>query len=280
MLRKPYYPSAPSSFVIRKLRESDREELMEYLLGEPAYNLFIIGDVENYGFQRDFQELWGEFTSKGLNAVLLRYYSYLIISSRGRDYDTSGFAKIVGGLEFKMLSGKEEALRPLAGKLDLTDIRVQYLAELSTPDSLLPVGPEDVEWLTVENYREVLELHRSIEEFNIFEVNEEAFLRPVKDGTGRTCFIRKDGKPVSAASSTAETERMAMVVGVGTLKEYRRRGYASVCVSVLCRPLLCEGKAAYLFYDNPDAGRIYRQLGFREIGAWLSARPQKEKSHL
>ena len=249
---------------------------MRYLLREPAYNLFIIGDVENYGFDRDFQELWGEFTPEGLNAVLLRYYSYLIISSKGADYDISGLADIARGLDFKMLSGKEEALRPLAEKLGLTDIRVQYLAELTTPDSLLPIGPGDVEYLTTENYREVLELHRSIEEFNIFEVNEEAFLRPVKDGTGRTCFIRKDGRPVSAASSTAETGRMAMVVGVGTLKDYRKRGYASLCVSALCRPLLREGKTAYLFYDNPDAGRIYRRLGFREIGAWLSARAGKD----
>jgi len=145
---------------------------------------------------------------------------------------------------------------------------------------LLPVAPDEVEWLTVENYREVLELHRAIEEFSIGDVNEEAFLRPIKDGSGRTCFIRRDGRPVSAASSAAETKSMAMVVGVGTLKEYRKRGYASLCVSALCRPLLEEEKAAYLFYDNPDAGRIYRRLGFREIGKWLSARPQKEKSHL
>jgi len=81
--------------MIRKLRESDREELVAYLVREPAYNLFIIGDVENYGFDREFQELWGEFTSGGLNAVLLRYYSYLIISSKRADYDASGFAEIV-----------------------------------------------------------------------------------------------------------------------------------------------------------------------------------------
>ncbi len=258
--------------MIRKLREEDRKELMRYLLREPAYNLFIIGDVENYGFDRDFQELWGEFTSGGLSAVLLRYYSYLIISSEGGDYDISGLADIAQGLGFKMLSGKEGALRPLAEKLGLTDIRVQYLAELTTPDSLLPIGPDDVEWLTTGNYMEVLELHRNIEELNIFELNEEAFMRPVRDGTGRTCFVRKDGRPVSVASSTAETGRMAMVVGVGTLKGYRERGYASLCVSALCRPLLLEGKSVYLFYDNPDAGRIYRRLGFREVGAWLSAR--------
>ncbi len=265
--------------MIRKLKEGDREELMHYLLREPAYNLFIIGDVENYGFDRDFQELWGEFTPAGLNAVLLRYYSYLIISSKGADYDVDGFAKIVEGLDFRMISGKEEAMRPLTERLDLTDIRTQYLAELASPDSLLPVGPGDVEWLTVENYREVLELHRAIAEFGIVEVNEEAFLRPVKDGTGRTCFIRRDGKPVSTASSAAETAGMAMLIAVGTLTKYRKRGYASLSVSALCRALIHEGKTVYLLYDNPDAGRIYRRLGFREIGEWLSAsKGQKVKS--
>ncbi len=245
---------------------------MTYLFREPACNLFIIGDVENYGFDMEFQELWGEFTSEGLNAVLLRYYSYLIISSGGPDYDVSQFASITKRLIFTMLSGKAESMEPLAGELGLKDMRVQYLAELKSADALPPVAAEAVEWLTVENYREVLELHRNIEEFSIHEVNEEAFLRPIKDGTGRTCFIRREGKPVSTASSAAETKRMAMVVGVGTLKEYRKRGHASLCVSALCRSLLVEGKTAYLFYDNPEAGKIYRKLGFRETGTWLSAR--------
>lgn len=45
--------------MIRRLTEDDRELLMALLRKEPALNLFIIGDVENFGFEQDFMTLWG-----------------------------------------------------------------------------------------------------------------------------------------------------------------------------------------------------------------------------
>ena len=37
----------------------------------------------------------------------------------------------------------------------------------------------------------------------------------------------------------------------------------------LCEELLGEGKELCLFYDNPDAGTIYKKLGFEDIGFWI-----------
>ncbi len=47
--------------MIRKLNESDRQLILGYLSDEPAINLFMIGDIESFGFAEDFQEVWADF---------------------------------------------------------------------------------------------------------------------------------------------------------------------------------------------------------------------------
>lgn len=37
----------------------------------------------------------------------------------------------------------------------------------------------------------------------------------------------------------------------------------------LCKELLNEGKELCLFYDNLDAGSIYKRIGFEDIGFWM-----------
>jgi predicted GNAT family acetyltransferase len=63
-----------------------------------------------------------------------------------------------------------------------------------------------------------------------------------------------------------------MVVGVCTKEEYRKRGLASIVVEKLVKDVLAEGKIACLFYDNPEAGRIYKRIGFKDIGMWTMYR--------
>lgn len=74
---------------------------------------------------------------------------------------------------------------------------------------------------------------------------------------------------VSMASTTAENTFSAMVVGVATLESYKKKGYATACMVKLCDQLLSEGKELCLFYDNPEAGAIYKRIGFEDIGFWM-----------
>ena len=57
---------------------------------------------------------------------------------------------------------------------------------------------------------------------------------------------------VSTASTTAENTLSAMAVGVATLENYKKKGYATKCMLKLCSELLEEEKELCLFYDNPS----------------------------
>lgn len=80
--------------------------------------------------------------------------------------------------------------------------------------------------------------------------------------------MEMDGKVIVTASTTAENSMSAMVVAVATHPDYRGKGLAKHVVARLCGDLLAEGRSLCLFYDNPNAGLIYKKLGFKDVGFW------------
>lgn len=66
--------------MIRILTSDDKEHCLQFLKQKAAENLFIIGDIEAFGFDQDFQKIWGEFNQDNqLIAILLKYYSSYIL---------------------------------------------------------------------------------------------------------------------------------------------------------------------------------------------------------
>ena len=82
-------------------------------------------------------------------------------------------------------------------------------------------------------------------------------------------FIEEDDIIVATAATTADTTKSAMIVGVATHPDYRKKGYASALVHFLMKEYLeHQKKSVCLFYDNPKAGAIYLRLGFEYMGTW------------
>ena len=82
--------------MIRKLTENDRKMTLEFLNDEPAINLFIIGDIENFGFDEDFQEIWGNFDDLNqLQGVLLRFNENFIPYYKNANFDITDFRNII-----------------------------------------------------------------------------------------------------------------------------------------------------------------------------------------
>jgi len=96
--------------------------------------------------------------------------------------------------------------------------------------------------------------------------------RSIETGTGRFYYIEnEEGSIVSTAGTSAENQYAAMVISVATNKDYRRQGMAVNCISSLCTDVLKDCGSICLFYDNPEAGKIYHGIGFETIGSWMIA---------
>lgn len=258
--------------MIKKLTEKDRSQIMEFVCKKPAENLFIIGDVEAFGFDNEFQTLWGQFNENGeLAAVLLKYESNYIPYAEG-DYDIDGFARIINSdPNMRELSGLKEVvekLEPLIqkNKRSINSFyyaKCQKLLETKSSEEL-----SRVEKLTLNEIEENVELLKGVPEFKTSNITVDSKKRMIENKTGRTYFIRIDGEMATTASTTAENSSSAMIIAVATMEKFKRMGLATDCMIKLCMDLLAEGKELCLFYDNPEAGKIYKRLGFQDIGFW------------
>ena len=259
--------------MIIKLNEGLRTSLYEFIKKEAEINLFIIGDVELFGFDKDFQEVWAQLDrDMSYRAVLLRYKTHFVFYAPSTEYNAFGFSDIIKSYDDRFdLSGKREILSALLEKLECKKIREQYFSKLSSKEELRKLDSHYImESPSVKDAEEIYSLRGQIVEFNDFKTTIENTREVLKGEMGRYFVIRLEGKIVSAASTTAENSMSAMVVSVMTHPEYRKRGLAGACVQKICEELLGEGKGLCLFYDNPRAGSVYRKLGFKEIGQWSS----------
>ncbi len=257
--------------MIRKLEEKDRKETLEFLSVEPSINLFAIGDIESFGFDEDFQEVWGYFYNNNLIGVLLRYHQNFIPYWQRNDFNPNEFIDIIKNSPVKnrMISGKKSILENFENVFDNYMKRETYFCELKKAESLLE-DTSEVKLAEISDKYRIPEFINNIKEFNhSHNITPEQFEKKLITNSGKSYYIENSkGELVSIAQTTAENSMSAMVVGVATRPDYRRKGLVSKCMSKLCMDYIQEGKTLCLFYDNPEAGKIYNRIGFKEIEKW------------
>lgn len=259
--------------MIRKLTKNDHEVCLKLLKNQPAENLFIIGDIEAFGYEKKFQKLWGEFNENGeIIAVLLKYEENYIPYALD-SFNAEGFAEIISSdFTFSMLSGLKEITEKIAPYLKhpLKRKRQTYYAKCTKLSTNITAGDlSNVQQAQPEHAEELVQLLKEIPEFSDSTITVERTRRNLQEAVSRSCYLIEDGKMVSTASTAAENSMSAMIVGVATLKDYQKKGSATKCMVKLCQQLLNEGKELCLFYDNKEAGTIYKRIGFRDIGFWM-----------
>lgn len=251
--------------MITKLNAKHHKKLMEYLIREPEFNLFIIGDIERYGYDNYFLNIWADINKKGdIQGVMLKYFEYIIFYADGK-YNIEGFAKLIRNMNYSEISGKSDVIGQLAKSLNLNNVRRVHFSKLSNPKFLINNGENiKIKRIKFGNINKIVRLYEIIDEF------ENTSCESIRNGlkTGRGYCVEMDRQVVAMAKSTSENKTHAMIVGVGTHPNYRKKGLATKCTIKICSELLRENKIPCLFYDNEEAGKIYKRLGFKDIGYW------------
>ena len=260
--------------VIKKLTDQDHHQVLSFLSEEPSINLFIIGDLEVFGYDSEFQEIWAEFDEQNtIKAVLLRFHQSFIPYAKG-EFNTAGFVSIMKQYNQPLLlSGKSDIVEKFEAfpELTLGKKQVTFFAECLS-DECLSAADVEFKKATIDDVDQIIELRSSIEEFHVRSDAREILIQSMESNTARTYYTEDHGVITSCVSTTAENSLSAMIVGVCTRKEYRQKGLATTIMQKLFQDVLDEGKTLCLFYDNPAAGRIYKRLGFKDIGKWTMYR--------
>jgi uncharacterized protein len=258
--------------MIRILTELDRREVLEYLNREPAFNIFPIGDIETFGFDKDFQRLYADINEFGeYLSVFLRYKEnavfYTHLNTFNQDY-LDIFAKD----PFDFLSGKTDVLvmfEPYLKGFTRKQMHFCRAKKMLKPTTNHELHIKQLS--TEEDCLKLYDLISQIEEFSSFQKDKIKFVsdKLKSMAMGLTYFIEENDKVISTVATTAETTTSAMVVAVATDPLYRNRGLATVLMKELMNTYLNNKKKELcLFYDNPSAGKIYLRLGFEYLGSW------------
>lgn len=254
--------------MIRLATKRDEADIMAYVSEYPAENLFLIGDIETFGFDSPIQTIWMDEQEGRLEGVYLRYKNNFVAYSRDLRVDPQAIATLIreqGLQNLNMLDRLGSFVNPyLEADYHLEQC---YYCVLKKPQQL-QASDGRVELLDKDGIPAYAEALSQIEEFSQpYDVVCQSAKEKIEKGTAIT-VIWQDGKIAASAATAVESEQAGMIVSVFTGKPYRNQGYASAAVSELCRLLLQKGKTACLFYDNPAAGRIYHRLGFETIDQW------------
>jgi predicted GNAT family acetyltransferase len=259
--------------MLTKATEIHRELIMNYCLAEPNINLFIIGDIENFGFDTYFQEIWIQTLDDKLVGIVLRYHDNFIIYSKDLDLEINEIERLLSTRDVKIISGKLTVIDLFYPAVESKySKRDMYFCELISTAKLVK-DTSEVEIAEDIDAMEITLAYEQIQEFSGLyssgiDSRYEQIASRIKTKEGIHVFIKKDGKIVSHGNTTAETSVSAMVGGILTIPEYRKQGLSSKIISALCENLYLRGKSACLFFDNPEAGEIYHKLGFRDIDKW------------
>lgn len=265
---------------MRKLTERDRKQVMDYILKEPEFNLFFIGDIENFGFDNKDVELFASDSDTGYDYLLLRYLDNFLLYSDHMDYNVREAAEFISEANPKCINGKSDIVEKLLPYLPDWFSEKTFLSRLNAVKSF-PVMADgtEVRRLTPDNASDIVALYLQIEEFRDLYSNDANSIKQVRlnlENGGHSYGVFRNGELVSVASTGAENSVSAMVMGVATLPEARKRGFASYLVAKLCGDFLNENKQFLcLFYDNPEAGSIYRKIGFTELGSYIMLKRRK-----
>ena len=255
--------------MILKLNGEHKDRVLNYVAKEPSINLFIIGDIEQYGFDKDFQEVWGNFDDENnLKGVLLRYTNNFIPYIENLDEDVSQFKEIIKSYKGnKIISGKDTIIEKFKDVLNSYDEKITYFCELRDNKKLLS-WDNSIKCAKEEDAQRIYDLLLTIDEFSIKD-SVDSIRDRIKDNSKIVYYIENDKKEIITTSQiVAENSKSAMVVGVATRDGYREKGYMSKCLSKSCSDLLKRNKSLCFFYDNPKAGQVYHKIGFEELGIW------------
>ncbi len=259
--------------MIRPMKASERDDVLEQLYMEPEINLYLIKEVESFDPDNVHQEIHVEVSQEQYEAVVSRNWSNLIYYAPTPHFNTD-WLPVFRQFEFLFISAKTELIEKIHPHYpDMEEDRMDFMrSTLFTPDD--GIDYSDIHVLeSREEAAEVYDLLSTVEE--LYTVHQKPkkeyieFLHYHSNDNGTTVYVRQDGRVVATASAVYETKKSAMIVGVATHGDYRKLGLGKKVMHYLMDLYINQKKKTLcLYYDDPRAEKLYKKMGFIDTHKW------------
>ncbi len=257
---------------IRKLTEKDNNQLMEFLETESEYNLFIIGNIENFGYHRDFMDVYAEYIGDNIVSCIMRYWDNVVYYTINLQ-SSQGVLDLINSFKYKYISGKREVIDQIKEGVDFNKFTEHFFAKICQLKTKIDMEFDVKKAKTEGDLLKVSNLLITIDEFSHSSEDEKEFIQSNRyrledDNCDYIYLIEEEGSVISSATTAASNTHNAMLIGVATDIKRRGVGLASALIYKVAKEFIDNGKQLCLFYDNPAAGSIYKKIGFEDVGKW------------
>lgn len=248
--------------MIKEIPPNDYHIIKGFVEKDIARNYFILLGLTSK--KQVYDKVYGEYRDDGLKAILFRRNSGTLQFFAPDEFNRDGFINLISTLEYDGLIGPRSYCDKLLNKgLFSSSEEGAYISKLDKEYKMEPPNNKNkIRKITADDLDDIEKLYKEI--FKSFSP-KEVMVEKLNNNRGRGVCIEKCGEIISIAQTDFEIKDAAVIVGVGTSKDYRCKGLATECLQFLCSDLLKENKDLYLQYDNIEAGKIYERLGFSKI---------------
>lgn len=258
---------------IRELRLEDHNKVVG-LFGEKLedYNFMIMDILKNKYSSEEFK-VYGEVINEKLLSILIYNFGNVTYYSP-YDIGIEGYKDVLKDLNFAKLSGPSNLMEKFLSYVEVEDDIKSYVGMIK--DIKVKSKYSDVRVKYVETREEIEKLYylfKSTEEYkDVVPESKEKFIEDelvrLETSNDRTAYIEVEGEMVASCATRGETTKSAIIIGVVASPNHRNKGYGTEVLVGLFNDLLDEGKTPYLFYNNPVARSVYRNLGAKEVCEW------------
>ncbi|MBE7060501.1 MAG: GNAT family N-acetyltransferase [Ruminococcaceae bacterium] len=255
-----------------RISSNNNSNIIKYLMHEPHYNTYILGDIYVYGVDGDIVSLYVDDIDN-MRCIVMKFEKDFVVYSLKDNFLPTEIVSFIYKHQENdsCISGKGSTIEKLFSVMSDKKCRSTKLACFSGNCSK---SHTNVYKLTENDAEDILDLYCSISEFKDKYKNISATEIPSLFIGGRIFGIRDcSGKIIASAASTAESDFCAMITNVCVRQDYRKNGLSRKVMESLITDLqknnICN---ICLYYDNPIAANLYESLGFKVLGEYKTLR--------
>lgn len=277
----------------------DKAGLLALLEKEPFANIFLLADIELFGFDKPFQKVWrtggaSDGASAADAAVYLLFYDNLSVWAQNPGGADADFvAALAKDHPVNCVMGKAEVVAPLAGALPGYTPGEKLLCAL--PQGTAPAPPvwdesqhgphPTVQTATPADVDDIFAFLASVPELRGLYTSKQMIADRIQNGSGIHLIIRQGGSIVahgntaaSFSSSAAGGPGATMIGGLGAAggsgpdarQEPRREALAQAVAFALCQTITKSGKAPCTLCTQANQQALFAPLGFQPVCNWLT----------
>lgn len=252
-----------------------KPSLLSYLKEEAVYNTFLLADIENYGFDKEFQTVYADLEEGKIKGVYLKFYNNFIVYSKEDQVDEGFLEQWFRNWKPEVVMGKAGTVKKMCQLLPDYHYKEEYLYLLESQEKLNLCFEKEkkkaegtIQKGTLKDVDRIYQFLMSIDEIKALYGSRDMIEERIKTGDGFHYFLEMDGQIIGHANSAASSPYTAMIGGVATAYGERGKGIAARLVFEAAKDILNQGKTPCLFSKRDQENNVYVRLGFEKAGMW------------